>query len=143
MSIHRTVPVLALLSTMPLAGCAALEGLGDDPSCHGGKCDDPRDDPASSFERLAVLSETVVNGDSLPSGFAVVDGAVLFFSAARKGLYRTDGTPDGTGSSAISSRRSIRGSTPFQGSPCWTIGPTGRRRARYGRQMARQRGPIG
>lgn len=49
-----------------------------------------------TFTKLGALSTTLTNADSIPRGYTVVNGAVLFFSAIRKGLWRTDGTSAGT-----------------------------------------------
>lgn len=55
-----------------------------------------REHELASTQKISELPAIAVNYSSLPRGYAVVNDAVLFFSAARKGLYRTDGTPAGT-----------------------------------------------
>ncbi|RKH69320.1 ELWxxDGT repeat protein [Corallococcus aberystwythensis] len=52
--------------------------------------------PAQGVAKVKDFSTRTVKTDTAPSGFAKVNGSVLFFSKQGKGLFRTDGTQAGT-----------------------------------------------
>ncbi len=54
------------------------------------------DQPIVTTQKLADFSTERTSAASSPAGFSVVNGSVLFFSAQRRALFRSDGTPGGT-----------------------------------------------
>lgn len=50
----------------------------------------------TSVAKVTAFSTTATKVNTLPAGFAEVDGRVLFFSKSERGLFATDGTEVGT-----------------------------------------------
>ena len=87
----RTRTVAFALLAISSACTSDSHNLVTSPGCDEGKCDS-----FGGAELLTTFTQTVTNPDSYPRGFTVLGDSALFFSAVKKGLWTTDGTPAGT-----------------------------------------------